>query len=59
MTEEQKVTFRMSCLCMAANTCGTGIDYDYVLEAAREYAAFVLGNKPNLRVVNNNDGDVA
>jgi len=59
MTEEQKVTFRMSCLCMASSTCGAGVDYEYVLEAAKEYAAFVLGNKPTLRVVSNDGGDAA
>ena len=38
---------------MAVETCGPDTEFDYVLEAAKEYASFVLGKKPDLRVVSN------
>lgn len=55
MTEPEST--RMRCLEMAVETCGTDCEWNYVIEAAREYLGFVTGVRANLRVVSNDDGD--
>lgn len=56
MNDDQKINYRAMCLSMAVTSCGDDTCYEYVLEAAEAYAAFMFGKKPNLRVVAN-DGE--
>jgi hypothetical protein len=48
-------TLRLQCLSMAVFSAGADVEFEYVVDAARAYEGFVVGRKPELRVVSNDD----
>lgn len=55
MSEDERMNMRLECLHMACRACGDDISFLYVLEAAQKYVDFVVGKKPELKIVSNDE----
>ena len=53
MTKDEYQYARMTCLELAAQACGCGVDCETVLQTAQRYYNFVTGTKAKLHVVAN------
>lgn len=59
MSEEEKSDIRLQCLHLASRALGENYDPEVVLIAAQDYYEWVVGKKPDLRIVSSNDDGVA
>lgn len=61
MSDDDKINMRLECLHISSRSCGEDVDPEDVLQAAKDYYEWVLGNgkKAELRVVKSQEDDGA